>query len=156
MSLFKKIDQILAGFGNMKAMQRTHVDTYTENLIENISGEKIAESPYGQLFIEFQELNGYHFMNTHVLSGTNIKTFTGGKLIFSNDTETFILSSDTQEIESDFSNVSNRYMTFVSYIVEPSEIKKIRSRTFDQITFQYKKKKEIPFQVIKNETQNSQ
>ena len=58
-------------------MERTHVDTYTENKIENIEGEKIAESEYGELWISFQELGGYNFLNTTILSGTNIKTLKG-------------------------------------------------------------------------------
>ena len=148
MNLFKKIDHILAGFGNMKAMQRTHVDTYTENLIENISGEKIAESTYGQLYVEFQELNGYLFMNAVILSGTNIKTWNGGKLLFTSENHSLTLSSDNEEIESDFSNVSNRFMTNLSFIVEPSEMKEIKTGNFDKVFFQFKKK-ELSFSAIK-------
>ncbi|MCB0424578.1 MAG: hypothetical protein KDD13_08065 [Mangrovimonas sp.] len=148
MNLFKKIDHILAGLGNVKAMQRTHVDTYTENLIENISGEKIAESNYGQLFVEFQELNGYMFMNIVILSHTNIKTFKGGTLVFTSENNTLTLKSDTEEIETDFSNVSNRCMTPISFIVEPSEMETIKARAFDKVSFQFKKK-ELPFLVVK-------
>lgn len=59
MSIFRKIDKVLGAFGNIKAMERTHVDTYTENLIENIKGHKIAESVDGQLWADFQELAGF-------------------------------------------------------------------------------------------------
>ena len=68
MDILKSIDKILATFGNPRAMQRTHVDTYTEDRIKNISGVKIAESREGQFWITFQELNGYLFMNATILS----------------------------------------------------------------------------------------
>ncbi len=47
MKIFKIIDQILADFGNIKALQRTYVDTYTENKIKNIEGDKIADLTIG-------------------------------------------------------------------------------------------------------------
>lgn len=83
MNFFNKIDNILAAFGNIKALERTHVDNFTENLITNISGEKIAVSNYGQLWMYFEELAWHQFLETSILSGINIKTFKGGKLIFS-------------------------------------------------------------------------
>ncbi|NQY06478.1 MAG: hypothetical protein HRT68_09930 [Flavobacteriaceae bacterium] len=52
MDVFRNIDLVLARLGNMKAMKRTHVDTYIDGLIENIKSPKIGESKEGQLFIE--------------------------------------------------------------------------------------------------------
>jgi len=37
-NMFKKIDKVLAALGNMKAMERLHVDTFTEDKIKNIKG----------------------------------------------------------------------------------------------------------------------
>ena len=61
MNIFRKKDEILAALGNVRAMQRLHVDTYTEERIKNISGTKIAESKQGQFWVNFQELNGFLF-----------------------------------------------------------------------------------------------
>ena len=85
MSFFRKIDQLLGSFGNIKALERTHVDTYTENLITGIEGEKIAESVDGQLWIEFKQLAGYDFMESIILSRTNIKTWDGSTLILNGE-----------------------------------------------------------------------
>mgnify|MGYP003642168719 FL=1 len=56
MKIFKAIDKVLARFGNIKAMERNHVDTFTENLITSIKGNKIAESKFGQIYISYQNL----------------------------------------------------------------------------------------------------
>ena len=149
MKIFKTVDKILAGFGNIRAMERTHVDTYTENKIENIEGEKIAESENGELWISFQELGGYNFLNTTILSGINIKTLKGGKLFFlGNNNEDFILDTDSTQLESDFSNVSNRWITNISYSVNEENIDFIKEKKFSQLRFEFKKKA-INFNIIK-------
>ena len=140
MSIFRKIDKVLGAFGNIKALERTHVDTFTENLITNISGVKIAESKDGQLYVEFQELAGFDFLESIILSRENIKTFKGAKLSFIGDNDELILDSDITEIESDYSNVSNRWMTKVSYVVTKDDIKFITEKKANLIVFEYKKK----------------
>ncbi|WP_405409779.1 hypothetical protein [Maribacter sp. Asnod1-A12] len=148
MSIFRKIDKVLGAFGNIKALERTHIDTFTENLITNISGVKIAESKDGQLFAEFQELAGFDFLESTILSKENIKTFKGAKLSFIGDNNELILDSDITEIESDYSNVSNRWMTKVSYVVTKDDIKFITQKKANFILFEYKKKS-IKLYVIK-------
>jgi len=148
MKILKTVDKILAGFGNIRAMERTNVDTYTENKIENIEGEKIAESENGELWITFQELGGYYFMNTTILSRINIKTLKGGKLFFLGNIEEFILDTDDTQLESDFSNVSNRWMTSISYGITEKEIDFIKKKEFSKLRFEFKKKF-INFSVIK-------
>ncbi len=146
MKLLKTIDKVLAAFGNIKAMERTHVDTYTEGLIAKIKGEKIAESEYGQLFVSFQNLANYEFLNATILSGSNIKTFNGSSLIFVNDGKETIFLSDTKEIESNYSNISNRWLTKISFIINNNNDKKmILKRKFDKVYLNYKKKS-LPMQ----------
>lgn len=140
MTIFRSIDKVLARFGNIRAMERTHVDTYTENLIKNIAGKKIAQSTFGQLWVEVQELSGYHFLDCTFLSGTNIKTLKGGTLIFNKEGKAYTFKSDTKEITSDFSNVSCRWMTKVSFIIEKKDLKFILNKDFDTVVFQFKKK----------------
>ncbi len=138
--MFKKFDQLLASLGNMRAMERLHVDTVTEDSIINIEGDKIAESHEGQLFCGTSELNGYLFLETTILSSINIKTFDGAKLTFYNKQAEFILKSDTQEIVSDYSNVSNRFLTKISFDVTTEEIDRIRKGEFESLKLSWKKK----------------
>lgn len=140
MSLIKTIDKVLAAFGNIRAMERTHVDTYTESLITNIKGVKIAESEFGQLFVSFQNLANYEFLNATILSGTNIKTLNGGSLTFILNNNETIFISDTKEIESDYSNVSNRWLTNISFVISNEDKKLLVDRNFDKVLFKFKKK----------------
>ncbi|MBQ4821062.1 hypothetical protein [Aquimarina sp. MMG016] len=138
--MFKKVDKVLAALGNIKAMERLHVDTFTENKISDIDGDKIAESKEGQLYVVVEELNGYLFLETVILSRINIKTFKGTTLTFYGVEDDFILNSDTKEIESDYSNVSNRFMTRITFDITKEEIDRIKNRDYKQVRFSFKKK----------------
>lgn len=138
--MFKKIDKVLAALGSVKAMERLHVDTFTEEKMENVGGDKIAESKEGQLYVGISDINGYLFLETVVFSGISIKTFKGATLSFEGGGDDFTLNSDNQEIVSDFSNVSNRFMTQVSFDITKDEIEKLTKGDYQQIKFNFKKK----------------
>ena len=142
------LDKILAGFGNVRAMERTHIDTHTEDRIKNVKGNKIAESEYGQIWANFQDLGGFDFLNISIISGTNINSKNGCKLILSNSNDNLEIDSDNEKVESDFSNVSNRYLTKLSFIVTKENIKSINNNEFDNIELRYKKKI-MPLKMIK-------
>lgn len=139
MSFFKKIDQLLAGFGNMSAMQRVHVDTHTEGLINNIPGERYGVSNYGELWVSYQELAGYFFINTSIVSGTSFKGNKGATLEFLNGENGFVVESDDYMIESDYSNVSNRWLTKINYCLEKEKWEAVEKKKFSQVKFKWKK-----------------
>lgn len=139
MKLLKTIDKVLARMGNIRAMERTHVDTFTENEMENVAGEQIAQSKHGGIWAELQELNGYIFMNITILGTVKIKTFKGSTLTFLGDEE-ITLTSDMAEIDSDYSNVSNRWMTLMSFEITKEDLAVIQKKKFDQIQLTFKKK----------------
>jgi len=140
MSIFKKVDKLLASMGNIKAMERLHVDTVTEDKILNIGGDKIAESKEGQLWVGIQELTGYYFLETTIVSVLNIKTFDGATIIFKGGKEDIELKSDTQEIKSEFSNVSNRFIAQASFDITKDEINKMVKGDFTEVEIKFKKK----------------
>ena len=143
----KIVDKVLAGFGSSKAKERLHVDTFTDNLKENVEGEKIAQSEDGQLWIHFQELNGYYFMDVVVLSKMSLKSRKRNTLCYISTTKKIELLSDTDETVSDYSNTSKLWLTRISY--EVSNLKLEGS----EFTLQVKKKL-LSFKVIKGAISN--
>ncbi|WP_420572330.1 hypothetical protein [Kordia sp.] len=139
MKLLKSIDKLLASMGNVRAMERTHIDTYTENKMQEVAGEQIATSEQGGIWAALQELNGYVFMEVTILGTTKIKTFKGCTLTFLGDTE-LTLPSDTKEINSDFSNVSTRWMTQISFEITKKDLNYIKKKKYNQIRLDFKKK----------------
>ena len=50
------------------------MDTFTENRIVNVPGEQIASIENGGIWVNFQELSDYHFMNIIVIGKKKFKT----------------------------------------------------------------------------------
>ena len=144
--MFKKVDQLLASLGNMRAMERLHVDTFTDEKIQNIKGDLIAESRDGKIYSRVEELNCYFYLEVVVLSKLKIKTFKGATLNFTGETN-FKLISDTQEIESDFSNVSNRFITEISFNITKEDIELLKQKNYKKIIFEFKNKSLTFFNV---------
>lgn len=147
MGLLKSFDKLLASMGNVSSMERTHIDTFTEKKMQEVAGEQIATSEQGGIWAALQELNGYVFMEITVLGTTKIKTHKGVTLKFLGDQE-ILLTSDYKEISSEFSNVSTRWMTQISFEITKKDLTLIQKRKFNQIQLDFKKKS-LLFEVKK-------
>jgi hypothetical protein len=139
MKLLKSIDKLLASMGNISSMERTHIDTHTENKMQEVAGEQIATSEQGGIWAALQELNGYVFMEVTVLGTTKIKSLKGCTLTFLGDTN-LTLTSDSYEISSEFSNVSTRWMTLMSFEITKKDLSYISKKKYNQVQLDFKKK----------------
>ena len=102
----------------------TYCDTVNEALSRNL-----------------RKLNGFLFMNSTILSYINLKTSRGAKIILLTKEYEIEIDSDEIEIESDFSNVSNTWITKVSFVIDIKEKEIIENRNFEEIEYQFKKEK---------------
>lgn len=141
---------IVTKLGGVDTAQATHIDTFTEEKINGIPGEKMAQSNTGGgIWIEFQELAGYIYLNVNIVNEKKMNNFNGCSLTFYNEQDEIIkLESDTKEIESNFSNVSNRWITEVSFDVTDYNLDFLEHKTANTVKLEYKKTMEI-FDLIK-------
>ena len=147
MSLFKKITLFRASLGHMGSMEKTHIDTFTEEKINNISGSKLAGiDPFG-IWYTLKELAGYTFLEISVLSKVNIKTFKGCELAFLGGDLEMHLKTDLKEISSDFSNISNRWLTKMSFILSKEDLDFLEKKEYQHLRILHKKIT-IDFKVI--------
>ena len=138
--MFKKINKVVAAFGNKKTDESLDEAFFAGDIATNIEGAKIATSQHGQFFVGVQDIQGYKFLEVIIISRVNIKTKRGATLVFSNTNNPFTIVSDTQEIESDFFKAVNCYMTQISFNITPKEIARIKKKDFEEIRLEYKKK----------------
>lgn len=147
-TIVKIIDNVLSKIGFIGSMERTHIDTFTENRIKNIKGKLIAESNYGKIWFEQQELGGFLVLNTTIVSGSNIKSDYDCTLIFKSlDDFKLTLQSDEKEVESNFSNVSNRWITQICYHLSKEDLLFINNSSYDSLQLDFKDKS-MPFLVL--------
>lgn len=148
MNFFKKADLFLANMGNMKAIKRNHVDSFIESIMQETDGKKIAASENGGIWIEYQELAGYNFLDVTIIGTYDMKTFQGCELTFVGGNAELKLTSDTKELESDFSNVSNRWITQVSFDITNIPTEAIENSDAEIIRIDCNKTSET-FKVLK-------
>lgn len=139
---------IVTKLGGVDTSEENHIDTFTENRIVAVSGFQIASSENGGIWVEFQEISDYKFMNIKVIGKQNLKSLNGCELKFYTNNSEIILVSDTREIESDFSNVSNRYITEINFNITEQDTKFIENKEANKVEIILKKNKES-FDMIK-------
>ncbi len=140
MGIKHTILKVRAAMGNIRAMEKLHVDTHTEGIIIKVNGTHFATSPQNELYLDVKELAGYHYLQTVLVGVFHIKTWKGAKLLIEGTDFKLDILSDMQEIESDFSNVSNRSITTMDFSLDESDIEKIQKSKIKTITLASKKK----------------
>ena len=140
MSFLKNISSALASLGKQKTKNYLEKNTVDENSSEKLEGDKIAASKDGQLNVGIQELSGYLFLETFILSNVIIKTFNGAKLTLIGDKDEFILVSDTQEIKSDLAGNSFKYVTQISFDITEEGVERIKNGDYSKIKLDFKRK----------------
>ena len=140
MSFLKNISSALASIGKQKRKNYLENITDDENKSEELEGDKIGASKDGQLNVGIQELSGYLFLETFILSNVIIKTFNGAKLTFISENDEFIVVSDTQEIKSDLAGNSFKYVTQISFDITEEGVERIKNGGFSKIKLDFKRK----------------
>lgn len=140
-------EKILAAFGNVRAMERTHIDNHNEDIINSIDEDPFAVSDQNVLFAKTSELGGYYYVITIIVGAFKIKTNKGAKLKIESDSFDLVLNSDTDEFESDHSNVSNRFITRIDFQIEKEDVSKFDKAIIKSLKL-YAKKQEVVFKTL--------
>ncbi len=140
-------DKIMAAFGNIRAMERTHVDNHTEDIIKSIEDDAFGASESNVLYASTKELGGFYYVITIIVGSFKIKTMKGATLNIIGDDFNLELKSDMDEFESDHSNVSNRYITRIDFQIEEGDMPKFDKARIKTLTLSAKKK-EVVFKTL--------
>ncbi|MFT4850351.1 MAG: hypothetical protein ACI83B_002908 [Sediminicola sp.] len=147
MGILKGLSKVFSGKGKTESSDDIESTSFADNLRLEVEGERLAESNDGVLYINYQELGGYEFLNLMIFSRINIRTKSHCKILFSGSSN-LELTSDEEEIESDNSNPAKVWITTMSFDITKDQIKYISSKVADKIEIRYKKK-EFVFKVVK-------
>lgn len=141
------ITRLRAAFGDRRAMEKLHVDTPTESIINDIENEPFAISESNVMYAGLGELAGYHLFQTVIVGAFHIKTFKGAILKIKGLDFELNLHSDMVELESDFSNVSNRSMTKIDFEINEEDIPKIAKSQIQSLELSAKKES-VTFNIV--------
>jgi hypothetical protein len=112
------LNKIRAAFGNKQNMEDAPVENQTEDIINSVDEEAFGVSEHNVLFARTSELGGYFYVIAIIVGAFKIKTNKGAKLAIQGHGFDLVLNSDTDEFESDHSNVSNRLITRIDFQIE--------------------------------------
>lgn len=144
MGFFSKMT---SGFGNQKGSNSDMDPTYTEDIIKEIENEPFAIADSNVMYAGLGEIAGYHLLQTVIVGTFRIKTFKGAKLKIIGDDFELNLKSDMVELESDFSNVSNRSITKIDFEINEVDLPKITKSNIQSLELSAKKE-HIPFSIV--------
>ena len=91
------------------------------------------------LFASTKELGGYCYVITVIIGSFKIKTNKGATLSITGKDFNLELNSDTDEFESDHSNVSNRYRTRIDFQIEKEDVLKFNRTRIKSLKLTAKK-----------------
>lgn len=134
-----KLDKILAAFGRAPSKEETHVENYTEDIMNSIDEEAFAISEQNVLFSKISELGGYYYVISIVVGTFKIKTKKGAHLSIEGEDFNLILNSDIEEFESDYSNESNRFITRIDFQIEKEDVPKFDKKNIKTLKLSAKK-----------------
>jgi hypothetical protein len=145
------LTKLRAAFGDVRAMEKMHVDTHIESIINDIENEPFAVSETNVMYAGLGELAGYHHLQTVIVGTFRIKTHKGAQLNINGVDFELCLNSDMVELESDFSNVSNRSITKIDFEIEEADLPKIVKSKIQSLELSCKKER-IQFSIIELKT----
>ena len=132
-------NKVLTAFGNKRIMERTHVDNYTQDIINSIKDKPFAISKENVMYAAVKELGGFYYFKTIIVGSFKIKTMKGATLLVSHNDFEYELKTDMDEFESDYSNISNRFITRIDFQIEEKEATILEEKNIDSLTLKAKR-----------------
>jgi len=148
-----KINKFFASISKTKNKEGVNSDDYTKEIIKSIEAKPLGISDKNVIYAASNELGGYYYLKTTIVGNFRIKTFKGASLIIKASDFELTLKSDMDELESDFSNVSGRYITNIDFEVNEDVIPKLNTAKIKGLVLSSKKTKvEFSPYIDKNPT----
>jgi hypothetical protein len=143
MSVFSKL------FRSNQKEDKLEDDKYIETIIKSSEDVPLGISNNNLIYVGYNELGGYYYLQTFIIGRLKIKTKTGAKISIEGNDYTLELNSDMSELESEPASPLDAYVTRIDFEIEKTTVEKLKRSTMKQLTLTIKKK-EVVF-TVKNE-----
>jgi len=140
MGVFRKL------FGSKQNEDIVENDNYIKTIIESGDNKPLAISNKEVMYVGYNELGGYYYLQTFIVGRLKVKTKTGAKLEVVGNNYNLNLNSDMPELESDAANPLEGYVTKIDFQIEKADVDKIKRSNVKQIKL-FVKKEQIVFNI---------
>lgn len=139
--------KLKAAFGNQRTSEKDIVDTYTEDIINSIEQHPFAISDHNVCYASTSELADYHFLQTIIVGKFKVKTFKGAQLAITGHDFELELESDMMELQSERSDISDRYITQIDFVLDKIDLPKMDRSHIKSLVLSAKKQN-VEFSII--------
>lgn len=141
------LTKLKAAFGNSESMEKLQVDTYTEDIINDVEGIPFALSNMNVMYAGLSELAGYNYFKTITIGTLQLKTFQGAILNINGTDFKLKLKSDMEELESEPTSISKRNVTRIDFEIDAEDVSKISRATIESLEL-IAKKTTVKFSIV--------
>ncbi|WP_290701917.1 hypothetical protein [Lacinutrix sp.] len=135
-------------FGNKKNEDNTTDDNYIETIINSSKDEPLAISNNNVMFVGYNELGGYYYLQTFIVGRLKVKTKNGATLEVEGSDYNLKLNADMPEFESEPASPLEGYVTKIDFQIEKNDVDKIKRSNVKTLTL-FIKKEEHVFSIYK-------
>lgn len=133
------LGKIKTALGKDSATKEAKNEKFLEDIKASVPEKPFALSEKNIMLAGMKELAGYFYFRVVIVGRLKLKTFTGAKLTINCKDLEMTLSSDMNELESEFGQLPNSYVTVVDFEIEKAQIKKLNASDIDTLRFVSKK-----------------
>ncbi|WP_452224277.1 hypothetical protein [Lacinutrix chionoecetis] len=137
-------------FGSKQKEDKTADDNYIETIIKSSENEPLALSNNSVMYVGYNELGGYYYLQTFIVGRLKVKTKNGATLDVEGTNYNLTLNSDMPELESDPAHPLEGYVTKIDFQIEKKDVEKIKRSNIKTLTLFIKKEEHI-FSIYKSE-----
>ena len=148
MGIFTKLK---SAFSTEKQTQNVANGDTIDAIINDIEHDAFAISESNVLYAGLNELGGYYFVQTVIVGTFKVKSKKGARLSIKGKGLNLELTSDSEEFESDHTDVKGRFITKIDFQIEEKEAAKIDRERVDALTLECKNSS-YEFNVIKTKS----
>lgn len=137
-------------FGGKQKEDQLEDDKYIESIMKSSNDVPLGGSNNNLIYVGYNELGGYYYLQTFIIGRLKSKTKDGAKLIIEGNDYRLELNSDMSELESEPASPLDAYVTKIDFEIEKNTVEKLKRSTMKQLTLTIKKK-EVVFTVYNEE-----
>lgn len=136
-------------FSNKKNEDNITNDNYIETIIKSSKDKPLAISNNNVMYVGYNELGGYYYLQTFIIGRLKVKTKNGATLKIEGNNYSLKLNSDMPEFESDAASPLKSYVTKIDFQIEKNDVDKIKRSNIKTLTL-FAKKQEHVFSIYKD------
>ncbi|MCK0109055.1 hypothetical protein MWU58_07105 [Flavobacteriaceae bacterium S0825] len=145
------LNNIRTAFNKNNASNESQDAEYLEKLMAPIEDKPFAVSNNNIMFAGMNELAGYYYFRAVIVGKFKVKTFKGAEIIIKCKNFEMTLKSNMDELNSDFGEVPNSFITAIDFDIEKKQIEKLNKSKIQSLRV-ISKRQDVTFKTAESES----